>query len=79
MGGTAVHLTGPCFDKTDIIKCSIEDQKEIIGFVVNNHTAICVSPRFENIGWKSLILQVINSGRETYLGQSRFYAGMSVN
>ena len=59
MGGTAVHLTGPCFDKTDILKCSFGDEKDINGFILDNRTAICVSPRFEDIGWKHLTLLVI--------------------
>ena len=48
LGGTAVRLTGPCFDETDLLVCTFEDEKEN-GFVVNNRTAICVSPRFDNI------------------------------
>ena len=75
LGGTAVHLTGPCFDETDILKCSFEDQKDIIGFVVNNRTAICVSPTFQDIGWKSVTLLIIRNGEEVYSGQSKFYAG----
>ena len=76
MGGTAVHLTGPCFDKTDILKCSFGDEKDINSFIVDNRTAICVSPRFEDIGWKLLTLLVIRNDIEVYFGESQFYAGI---
>ena len=67
LGGTAVYLTGPCFNKSDLITCSFEDEKEDV-FVTNNHTAVCVSPRFEDIGWKSLTLTIIRDGERVYLG-----------
>ena len=75
LGGTAVHLTGPCFDQMDLLICSFDDEKESV-LVLNNRTAICVSPRFEDIGWKSLTLSIIRDGQEIYSGQNRFYASM---
>ena len=76
MGGTAVYLTGPCFEKADIVKCTFDDQKDINGFVVNNLTAVCVSPRFDEIGWKTLTLTIVRNNVDAYSGQSRFYAGI---
>ena len=73
LGGTAIHLTGPCFDEKDLLLCNFEDEKEN-GFVVNNRTAICVSPRFKDIGWKILSLTITRDGEEIYFGQSQFYA-----
>ena len=75
LGGTAVHLTGPCFDEMDLLICSFDDEKESV-LVLNNRTAICVSPRFEDIGWKSLTLTIVRDREEIYFGQSRFYASM---
>ena len=77
LGGTAVHFTGPCFDETDLVVCIFEDEKEN-GFVVNNHTAICVSPRFDDIGWKGLTLSILRDREEIYFGQSQFYASMLI-
>ena len=75
LGGTAVHLIGPCFNEMDLIVCSFEDEKED-AFIVNNRTAICVSPRFTDIGWKSLTLTILRDGKDVYFGQSQFYASM---
>ena len=74
-GGTAVHLTGPCFDNTDVLKCVFEGKSDINAFVANDRTAICISPRFDEIGWKSLTLTILKNGVETYTGQGQFYAG----
>jgi len=75
LGGTAIHVTGPCFDEMDLVVCSFEDEKPDV-FVVNNRTAICVSPRFEDVGWKTLTLQIFRDRKEVYMGQSRFYASL---
>ena len=76
LGGTAVLLTGPCFDTSDVLLCTFEDTKKDNGFVVNNYTAMCVSPTFQDIGWKSLTLSIIKNGEEKYMGQTQFYAGI---
>ena len=73
LGGTAVHITGPCFNETDQIACVFDNQPEQSGFYVNNLTVICVSPSFNTIGWKDLTLMVTRDGNLVYTAQSRFY------
>jgi hypothetical protein len=75
LGGTAVHLNGPCFDSTDVVKCVFDGKSDVNGFVANNRTAICISPRFEEIGWKSLTVSLLKNDVKTYTGQGQFYAG----
>ena len=74
LGGTAVHITGPCFDETDQITCIFDNQPGQTGFYVNNLTVICVSPSFDTIGWKDLTLMVTRDGNLAYATRSRFYA-----
>ena len=79
LGGTAVHITGPCFNETDRISCIFDNQPEQAGYYVNNLTAICVSPNFNTIGWKDLTVTVTRNGNLAYRTQSRFYASKSIN
>ena len=74
LGGTAVHITGPCFNETDQIACIFDNQREQAGFYVNNLTVICVSPSFNTFGWKDLTIVVTRDGNLAYTTQSRFYA-----
>lgn len=78
-GGTAIYVSGPCFDEEDTILCFFNDNREsgIAGYYVSNTTAICVSPRFETPGWKSLILGIRRGQTMEYSARSRFYAGMA--
>ena len=77
LGGTAVHLSGPCFDGFINIICIFDGQQVGNGVVLNNNTAICVSPRFQSVGYKSLDVQIVDNedGRITYSGSNFFYAG----
>ena len=79
LGGTAVHLTGPCFSRSNTIRCTFEDRQETTGTVLNNRTAICISPTFNSAGWKQLDLAVLQDDEEIYSGNSRFYAGIILN
>ena len=78
LGGTAIHISGPCFNESDIIRCTFDGQQEKTGMIINNLTAICISPSFKDVGWKSLTLTIIEgsgAGEVIYTGQSRYYAG----
>lgn len=79
LGGTAIYVSGPCFEENDTIHCFFDERGEagLPGYYVNNSTAICVSPRFDTSGWKSLRIGINNSQDLTmeYSGHSRFYAG----
>ena len=72
-----MHITGPCFNETDQIMCSFDNQPAQPGFYVNNLTVICVSLNFDTVGWKDLTLVVIRGGSVVYTTQSRFYASES--
>ena len=76
LGGAAVYVSGPCFNENDIINCFFDDDREsrLRGYYVSNSTAICISPRFDTPGWKTLYVE-IRSGQLLTTGRSRFYAG----
>ena len=76
LGGTAIHFMGPCFSRSNTIRCTFEGRQETTGTVLNIRTAICVSPTFNNPGWKQLDFVVLQDDVEIYSGNSRFYAGI---
>ena len=80
-GGTAIYISGPCFHENDTILCFFDGDYRTSGYYVSNTTAICVSPRFETPGWKSLFVQKIRNQAEenSTSGRSQFYAGICIN
>lgn len=77
-GGTAIYVSGPCFDENDVISCFFGDDMEsgIPGYYMSNTTAVCVSPMFETLGWKTLRVGIGMGQMIEYTGRSRFYAGI---
>ena len=80
LGGTAIYISGPCFSEDDTILCFFDDDRNLglPGHTVNNRTAVCVSPRFDTLGWKTLMVGIRNNQTTQYSGRSRFYAGMTI-
>lgn len=75
LGGTAVRVTGPCLDETDVIICTF-DVIEVAGVYMDEMSLLCVSPILSKVGEVNLELKVINavnSKRLTYT--SSFYSG----
>lgn len=78
LGGTAVYVSGPCFDETSAILCFFGDDRLIgsPGYYVSNLVAICVSPEFDTPGWKPLRVGLRNGQMVEHSAPSQFYAGM---
>ena len=77
LGGTVILLAGPCFSQTEDILCIFDGSIEVPGFHYSENFSYCVSPYFENSGWKDLrvTLWPADGGMmPVYTGSSRFYA-----
>ncbi|XP_034937613.1 protein mesh isoform X2 [Chelonus insularis] len=67
LGGTVVNITGPCFEKTDKIRCRF-DTEEVVGTVIDRNRAICVQPFVKAEGYIRFAV-AINSGRYDWKGK----------
>ncbi|KAK0165466.1 hypothetical protein PV328_003974 [Microctonus aethiopoides] len=67
LGGTVVNITGPCFEKSDKVRC-LFDTKEVIGTVININRAICVQPFVMAEGYIRFAI-AINNGRFDWKGK----------
>ena len=77
LGGTAVHISGPCFDQSDVIKCTF-DREDVDGIVLNNLTAMCVSPAFKEVKWNEVSVDIISDNVISYSGKGDFYSGITL-
>ena len=78
LGGIAIALRGPCFLPDDTIECNFEKVKEgkIEGiFLENIDQPVCVSPVFQEQGWKNLEVTIQRGGQVRYRQSATFYAG----
>ena len=67
LGGTVVNITGPCFEKTDKIRCRF-DTEEVVGTVIDRNRAICVQPFVKAEGYIRFAI-AIDSGRYDWKGK----------
>lgn len=75
LGGTVVNITGPCFEKSDKVRC-LFDTKEVIGTVININRAICVQPFVMAEGYIRFAI-AINNGRFDWKG--KYFIGKKKN
>ena len=73
LGGTAVLVSGPCFEETDNISC-VFNGVEVEGVFVSMTQCLCISPQLSVLGRVSFQLKVVNttSGDTRYEGTSEF-------
>ncbi|XP_008548218.1 protein mesh isoform X3 [Microplitis demolitor] len=67
LGGTVVNITGPCFEKTDKVRC-LFDTVDVMGTVIDVNRAICVQPYVQAEGYIRFAV-AINSGRYDWKGK----------
>ncbi|KAG8035923.1 hypothetical protein G9C98_003049 [Cotesia typhae] len=67
LGGTVVNITGPCFEKTDKVRC-LFDTVDVMGTVIDINRAICVQPFVKAEGYIRFAVAV-NSGTFDWKGK----------
>ena len=72
LGGTAVIVSGPCFEETDNISC-VFNGVEVEGVFVSMTQSLCISPQLSVLGRVSFRLRVnASNGNTKYEGTSEF-------
>ena len=77
LGGTPIILRGPCFRTDYSIECAFGDQVVEGVYMESSEQmmAICVSPAFDEPGWKDVTVTVRNSTDSVlYVNSTRFYS-----
>ena len=78
LGGTSVRIAGACLEPTDNITCMF-DGIEVSGLVMSSLVALCVSPRFNEIGKVNLHLLVRSAnGILRSQGTKEFISGIII-
>lgn len=60
LGGTMVNITGPCFNKIDLIFCKFNDDA-VLAQVINQSRAVCIQPTIFVQGY--VILELVTMKR----------------
>ena len=68
LGGTAVIISGPCFEQGIKVTCKF-DENEVDGVVLDDSFALCTTPEMERAGSVPL---VVEHDKSTY--ESTFFA-----
>ena len=78
LGGTAVEVTAPCLNQSDIIKC-IFDGISVDGIYLDESSALCITPFLPRVGRLSFRLTVektIGGESQTFSYGSSFTSGI---
>lgn len=73
LGGTAVRVSGPCLEETDLINCTFGGISTP-GLYISNMEALCVSPQLAVPGAVTFQLTVEREGQVEFQGEETFYA-----
>ncbi|XP_076646307.1 sushi domain containing 2 mesh isoform X1 [Halictus rubicundus] len=68
LGGTIVNITGPCFDKSDKIRCIFETEM-VIGTFIDRNRAICVQPFVKAQGYIRFAISIGESKAYNWKGK----------
>ncbi|XP_050546629.1 protein mesh-like isoform X2 [Daktulosphaira vitifoliae] len=69
LGGTVVNITGPCFERTDKVRCKF-DTEEVVGTVINRNRAICIQPFLMAEGY---VIFDVAIGDEKYNWKGKYF------
>lgn len=65
LGGTIVNVTGPCFNKSQPVRC-IFGTIEVQGIFVDHNRAICIQPFLRRQGYINLDVRIGTDERRTW-------------